>query len=118
MAQRAKLTPASSARDVLLALASLGGHIKNNGDRGWRVIGRGLDDLLKAEVGYLIAISARKMCSIIRVERGPTGHIETARTRSHRAASTCAARELGPIGGAFRLILVDPLNQSGVTPRR
>ena len=61
MAQRAKLTPASSARDVLLALASLGGQIKNNGDPGWHVIGRGLDDLLKAEVGYLIAISARKM---------------------------------------------------------
>jgi len=60
MAHRAKLTPASSARDVLFAVAFLGGHIKNNGDPGWQVIGRGFEDLLQAEIGYLFAISPEK----------------------------------------------------------
>jgi hypothetical protein len=41
-----------SARDALLAVAALGGHIKNNGDPGWLVLGRGLHDLLLLEMGW------------------------------------------------------------------
>jgi hypothetical protein len=46
-----------SARDVLLAIAALGGHIKSNGDPGWQVLGRGLERLLNYEVGWNAATS-------------------------------------------------------------
>jgi len=44
-----------TARQVLLAIARLGGHLKNNGDPGWITLGRGLQDLLMLERGYLLA---------------------------------------------------------------
>lgn len=44
-----------TARDVLLAIAALGGHIKSNGDPGWQVLGRGLERLLAYEVGWSAA---------------------------------------------------------------
>jgi Transposase DNA-binding/Transposase DDE domain len=52
---RKPLPPNPTARDVLLAIAALGGHIKNNGDPGWQVLGRGLDRLLSYEVGWSAA---------------------------------------------------------------
>ena len=42
-----------TARDVLLAIARLGGHLRNNGDPGWLTIARGLHDLQMLERGYL-----------------------------------------------------------------
>lgn len=42
-------------RDVMLGIAALGGHIRNNGDPGWLVLGRGLTRLLDAEVGWRLA---------------------------------------------------------------
>jgi hypothetical protein len=48
-----KPMPASpSVRDALLAVAALGGHIKNNGEPGWQVLGRGYRDLLILELGW------------------------------------------------------------------
>lgn len=41
-----------TARDAMLAVAALGGHIKNNGDPGWLVMGRGMHDLLLLELGW------------------------------------------------------------------
>ena len=41
-----------TARDALLAVAALGGHIRNNGDPGWLVLGRGLEKLLLLEMGW------------------------------------------------------------------
>lgn len=41
-----------TAREALIAVAALGGHIKNNGDPGWLVLGRGLHDLLLLEMGW------------------------------------------------------------------
>ena len=38
-------------RQAMLAVARLGGHIKNNGDPGWLVLGRGYEELLKLEEG-------------------------------------------------------------------
>jgi hypothetical protein len=35
-----------SAREAMLAVAALGGHLKSNGDPGWLVLGRGMHDLL------------------------------------------------------------------------
>jgi hypothetical protein len=49
---RKPLPAQPSARDLLLAIAALGGHIKHNGDPGWQVLGRGLQRLLCYEVGW------------------------------------------------------------------
>ena len=42
-------------RDLMLAVASIGGHIRNNGEPGWIVLGRGFDDVLKACIGWRAA---------------------------------------------------------------
>jgi hypothetical protein len=42
-----------TVRDLLFAIARLGGHLRNNGDPGWLTIGRGYQDLLMLERGYL-----------------------------------------------------------------
>jgi len=41
-----------SAREAMLAVAALGGHLKSNGDPGWLVLGRGMHDLLLLEMGW------------------------------------------------------------------
>jgi len=41
-----------TVRDALLAVARLGGHIKNNGEPGWLVLYRGFRDLLILERGW------------------------------------------------------------------
>jgi hypothetical protein len=38
-----------TARDAMLGIAALGGHIKNNGDPGWMVLGRGFRRFADAE---------------------------------------------------------------------
>lgn len=43
---RKPLPPTPSARDVLLAVAALGGHIKWSGEPGWLTISRGFTELL------------------------------------------------------------------------
>jgi hypothetical protein len=55
---RPLLPETPTARDVMLGIAGLGGHIKNNGDPGWIVLGRGLDRLLLLEEGYRLAAGA------------------------------------------------------------
>lgn len=49
-----------SARDAMLAVAALGGHLKNNGDPGWLVLGRGMHDLLLLELGWRAREDAEK----------------------------------------------------------
>jgi len=49
-----------TARDAMLAIATLGGHIKSNGDPGWLVLGRGLHDLLLLELGWRAREEAEK----------------------------------------------------------
>ena len=44
-----------SVREALLAIAALGGHIKNNGDPGWLVLSRGWQRLRDYEAGYRLA---------------------------------------------------------------
>jgi Transposase DNA-binding/Transposase DDE domain len=53
--KRPHLPAAPTVRDAMLGVAGLGGHIKNNGDPGWIVLGRGLDKLLTIEVGFRLA---------------------------------------------------------------
>jgi len=51
-----KMVPAEpTARDVLLAVARLGGHLKRNGEPGWQILGRGYEDLLMLEKGFRLA---------------------------------------------------------------
>lgn len=47
-------------KEALLAVARLGGHIKNNGDPGWIVLGRGLHDLLVMEMAWRARGDAEK----------------------------------------------------------
>jgi hypothetical protein len=47
--------PLVTNKDALLALARLGGHIRNNGDPGWLTLGRGFEELLVLEAGFQIA---------------------------------------------------------------
>jgi len=58
---KVELGPTPTVRDVMLAIAAEGGHIKNNGDPGWQVLGRGYEKLLSMELGYVIAENRRKM---------------------------------------------------------
>jgi hypothetical protein len=51
-------TSKPTAQQAMLAVAALGGHIVNNGSPGWIVLGRGYEDLLMLEAGFLLA-SAR-----------------------------------------------------------
>ena len=57
---RKPLPPRANARDAMLAVAALGGHLKSNGDPGWLVIGRGLHDLLLLELGWRAREEAEK----------------------------------------------------------
>jgi len=50
-----RLPPHATVRATMLAVAQLGGHIKNNGDPGWLVLGRGYEKLLVMEEGALVA---------------------------------------------------------------
>jgi hypothetical protein len=52
---RTRLGDDPSVRDALLAIAALGGHIKNNGDPGWQVLSRGWQRLRDLEAGYRLA---------------------------------------------------------------
>ena len=61
MAVAKKPLPARpTVRDAMLAIATLGGHLKNNGDPGWLVLGRGLHDLLLLELGWRAREEAEK----------------------------------------------------------
>jgi Transposase DNA-binding/Transposase DDE domain len=51
----AKLPASPSVQEALLGVARIGGHIKNNGDPGWIVLGRGYEKLLMFEAGWLAA---------------------------------------------------------------
>jgi hypothetical protein len=54
--KRTKLREDATVKEAMLAIAALGGHIKNNGDPGWIVLGRGYEDLLLLEQGAAIAL--------------------------------------------------------------
>jgi hypothetical protein len=57
--KRPDLPPQPTIADVLLGIAGVGGHIKNNGMPGWAVIGRGYDQLLTMQLGYDAAMQER-----------------------------------------------------------
>jgi hypothetical protein len=55
ISKRVLLGENPTTREILLAIAGLGGHIKYNGEPGWQVLGRGYQQLLAAELGWRLA---------------------------------------------------------------
>lgn len=55
---RMDLPEAPTAREALLGVARMGGHIKANGDPGWIVLARGMDRLLSVELGLALSSTA------------------------------------------------------------
>jgi len=53
------LPKSPTMRDMMLAVAAIGGHITNNGDPGWIVLGRGFEDLVKATLIWRAARAAQ-----------------------------------------------------------
>lgn len=49
------LSAKPTAREALLEVARLGGHLKRNGEPGWQVLWKGLRDLMMMEQGWLAA---------------------------------------------------------------
>lgn len=61
LAAKVKKLPARpTVRQALLAIAGMGGHLKNNGDPGWRTLSKGWAKLLALEEGYELARALRK----------------------------------------------------------
>jgi hypothetical protein len=50
---KTQLPQSATTREVMLTIAKLGGHLKNNGEPGWIVLGRGFEKLLAMEEGVL-----------------------------------------------------------------
>jgi hypothetical protein len=59
MQRRHPLPPKPTVRDALLAIAALGGHLKNNGDPGWQTLWRGFEKLLIADAAWSAALLTR-----------------------------------------------------------
>ena len=55
--KRVKLPPEPTIRQARLAIAGLGGHLKRNGEPGWRTLGAGFDRLLLLEQGAALGRS-------------------------------------------------------------
>jgi hypothetical protein len=55
LSARKPLPPNPTARDVMLAIAKLGGHLKRNGDPGWLTLWRGYEEILLLTKGWLLA---------------------------------------------------------------
>jgi len=49
MTPKGTLPPNPRVRHIIAAFARLGGHLKSNGPPGWKVLGRGFDDYVRAE---------------------------------------------------------------------
>jgi hypothetical protein len=55
---KGKLTELATAKELLISVAALGGHIKNNGDPGWLVLYRGMRELHSIERGAFLDLKA------------------------------------------------------------
>jgi hypothetical protein len=55
ISKRVVLPEEPTAREVLMAIAGLGGHLRRNGDPGWQVLGRGYEVLAIAHAGWIAA---------------------------------------------------------------
>jgi hypothetical protein len=56
LAKGVKLPRRPTCRQVMLAIARVGGHLKSNGDPGWLVLGRGMERLIEFASGWRAAM--------------------------------------------------------------
>jgi hypothetical protein len=56
---KVRLSENPTLREAMLAVAAEGGHIKNNGDPGWMVLGRGYERLIFLEMGFVLGQAAK-----------------------------------------------------------
>jgi hypothetical protein len=54
-----KLAAKPTVSEALYAVAALGGHLKNNGDPGWRTLSKGWQTLQAYETGYDLALASK-----------------------------------------------------------
>jgi len=57
---RSPLPERPTVRDALLAVAAMGGHVKANGEPGWKVLYRGMSTLLDYHVAWVAARQSRE----------------------------------------------------------
>ena len=57
LARSVKLPARPTRGQVLLAIARVGGHLKSNGEPGWLVLGRGMEQLLDFAAGWRAAMA-------------------------------------------------------------
>ena len=50
------LGESATAHEAMMAVASMGGHIKANGPPGWMILGRGWQRLLELEKGFRLGL--------------------------------------------------------------
>ena len=55
--QPQKMKEGATVRDALYAVAGLGGHLKHNGPPGWLTLARGMQTLLRLEMGWQAAVA-------------------------------------------------------------
>lgn len=55
-----RLVPNATVKQAMLCIARLGGHLKQNGEPGWQVLGRGYEKLLLMELGAVLASAQEK----------------------------------------------------------
>ena len=53
------LSSGPTAREAMMAVAGLGGHIKSNRDPGWQLLGRGYARLLEYEHAFALGMKAQ-----------------------------------------------------------
>lgn len=56
-----KLGTSPTVKEVLMAVARMGGHLKQNGEPGWLVLGRGMQKLLWMEAGWAAATEGGRL---------------------------------------------------------
>lgn len=52
-----KLPASPTVRELIWAIAAIGGHLKSNGEPGWQVLGRAWTRVLEYEAGWLAAVA-------------------------------------------------------------
>lgn len=50
-----KLSSSPTVRELIWAIAAIGGHLKSNGEPGWQILGRAWARVLELEAGWLAA---------------------------------------------------------------
>jgi hypothetical protein len=58
--RRKPLPEEPTAREVMLAVAALGGHLKHNGEPGWQSLGAGYEKLMTLAQGWEAAITSQR----------------------------------------------------------